>query len=378
MMIAMIEQLKKIIIICHEPLTIRIRSNFYIEEYINAGFNVEYWDLSQAIYPGIKLADQLDVSYVKKINDLDSLKRVLDVEDIVNSIFIVEVNYSWNNRFLFKVLSDKQCYMVRIDMYGNTVLNVPLKSKLAGLSISRIPDILLRQIQQRRFDLFTKRNKVKGYDKIFSSSYLVMNRVPINHPDYESYKRTLEFDSEDKYIVFLDVFFPLHPDLIYMFGYEKISAYCYQQSLTAFFDKMEKRFNLPVVIAAHPKSNYIGTEFGNRKILKGDTVSLVRKAAMVFLHSSNSVSSAILNDKPFELITNNEYNKNGLIKNTLNKLAVVLGKCIYNIDEIDVNTMEVKRMDPQKRAEYINSYLASKETMNTSNVDLLIAEFKKM
>lgn len=100
------------------------------------------------------------------------------------------------------MLSDKQCYMVRIDMYGNTVLNVPLKSKLAGLSISRIPDILLRQIQQRRFDLFTKRNKVKGYDKIFSSSYLVMNRVPINHPDYESYKRTLEFDSEDKYIVF--------------------------------------------------------------------------------------------------------------------------------------------------------------------------------
>ena len=62
MMIAMIEQLKKIIIICHEPLTIRIRSNFYIEEYINTGFNVEYWDLSQAIYPGIKLADQLEVS----------------------------------------------------------------------------------------------------------------------------------------------------------------------------------------------------------------------------------------------------------------------------------------------------------------------------
>ena len=40
--------------------------------------------------------------------------------------------------------------------------------------------------------------------------------------------------------------------------------------------------------------------------------------------------------------------------------------------------MEVQRMDSQKRAEYINSYLASKETMNTSNVDLLIAEFKKM
>ena len=164
MIIAMIEQLKKIRIICHEPLTIRIRSNFYIEEYINAGFNVEYWDLSQAIYPGIKLADQLEVSYVKKINDLDSLKRILDVEDIVNSIFIVEVNYSWNNRFLFKVLSDKQCYMVRIDMYGNTVLNVPLKSKLAGLSISRIPDILLRQIQQRRFETIVNKSAIFNND----------------------------------------------------------------------------------------------------------------------------------------------------------------------------------------------------------------------
>lgn len=374
----MTEMLKKVIIICHEPLTVRLKSNFYIKEYISAGFDLEYWDLSQVIYPGIKLVDQLEEPYIKRTNDMVSLTKSLDVEDISNTIFIVEVNYSWNNRNVFKLLSDKGCYMVRIDMYGNTVLKVPLRYKLAELSISRIPNILKRQIQQKRFALFANRNNVKGYDKIFSSSQLIADRIPINHPDYESFKKTLSVDPENKYIVFLDVFFPLHPDLIYMYGFKKISAHRYQQSLTSFFDKVEKRFNLPVVIAAHPKSNYVGTEFGNRKILKGDTALLVRKAAMVFLHSSNSISSVILNNKPFELITNNEYNKIGLIKNTLNKLAFVLGKRIYNIDKIDVSKMEVNKMDFQKREEYINSYLASKETMNISNVDLLITKFKQM
>lgn len=370
--------LKKIIVICHEPLTVQIKSNFYLDDYVVAGFNVEYWDISQVVYPGIILVDQLKELYMRKIDSLDSLKKTLDSEDTKNIVFIVEVNYAWNNRYIFKLLSDKQCYIVRIDMYGNTVLKVPLRYKLAELSVFRLPAIIKRQIQQKRFDLFAKRNGMKGYNKIFSSSLQVINRVPINHPDYESYKRTLTVESENKYIVFLDVFFPLHPDLIYMYGFKSISAFGYQRSLVSFFDKMEKRFNLPVVIAAHPKSNYAGTEFGNRKIVKGDTSLLVRKAAMVFLHSSNSVSSVILNNKPFELITNNEYNKIRLLKNTLNKLAFVLGKHIYNIDEIDVNNMEVKKIDSLKRDEYIHSYLASKETMKISNLDFLISEFKKM
>lgn len=369
---------KRIIIICHEPLTVRIKSNFYIDEFINAGFDLKYWDLSQVIYPGIKLVDQLDMLYVTKIDNLDMLQRVLDSEDIRNTIFIVEVNYSWNNRYVFKLLSDKECYTVRIDMYGNTVLKVPLKSKLTDISLNRIPAILSRRIQQKRFDSFIKKNKVKGFDKIYSSSLFMGDRVPINHPDYEAFQKSLAIESENNHIVFLDVFFPLHPDLVFMYRTQKVSAKCYQESLRSFFDKVEAKYNLPVVIAAHPKSNYNGSEFGDRKIVKGNTALLVRKAAIVFLHSSNSVSTVILNDKPFELITNAEYNKVALLRNSQKKLAHTLDKPIYNIDKIDVMDFEVNKLDTQIRNEYIYSYLTSEETKNALNADILITEFKSL
>lgn len=371
------ETSKKIIIICHEPLTVRIKSNFYIDDFVNAGFDLEYWDLSQVIYPGIILVDQLNMSYVKKIDNLHSLKIALDSEAIENTLFIVEVNYLWSNRSIFKILSDKGCYTVRIDMYGNTVLKVPFKDKLTELTIDRIPMIVKRQIQQKRFESFINKNGVKGFDKIFSSSKFVVGRVPINHPDYESYRKSLVVEEENKHIVFLDVFFPLHPDLVFMYRTKKVSADNYQRSLRLFFDQIEEKYNLSVVIAAHPKSDYSGMEFGNRQILKGNTALLVRKAAMVFLHSSNSVSSVILNDKPFELITNNEYNKISLLRNTQKRLAYTLDKRIYNIDKVDINDFDVQKMDARIRQEYIYSYLTSKDTMDTSNADLLIAELKK-
>lgn len=374
----MSEMAKRIIIICHEPLTVRIKSNFYIDEFINAGFDLEYWDLSQAIYPGIMLIDQLDMPYVTKIDNLDALQKALDSEDIRNTIFIVEVNFSWNNRYVFKILSDKGCYTVRIDMYGNTVLKVPLKSKLTDISLSRIPAILNRRIQQKRFDSFIKKYNVKGFDKIYSSSLLMEGRVPINHPDYEAFQKSLVIEPENNHIVFLDVFFPLHPDLVFMYRTQNVSAKCYQESLRAFFDKVEAKYNLPVVIAAHPKSNYGGSEFGDREIIKGNTALLVRKAAMVFLHSSNSVSTVILNNKPFELITNTEYSKVGLLRNSQKKLAHTLDKPIYNIVKIDIMDLEVKRLDAQIRHKYISSYLTSEETKNTLNADILIADFKRL
>lgn len=204
------------------------------------------------------------------------------------------------------------------------------------------------------------------------------DRVPINHPDYEAFQKSLAIESENNHIVFLDVFFPLHPDLVFMYRTQKVSAKCYQESLRSFFDKVEAKYNLPVVIAAHPKSNYNGSEFGDRKIVKGNTALLVRKAAIVFLHSSNSVSTVILNDKPFELITNAEYNKVALLRNSQKKLAHTLDKPIYNIDKIDVMDFEVNKLDTQIRNEYIYSYLTSEETKNALNADILITEFKSL
>lgn len=366
---------KRIIIICHEPLTQKIKSNFFINDFICAGFDVEYWDVSQYIYPGINLVGEIQEVFIEKLNTYKQLKNNLDRIDVMQSIFIVEVIACWRNRAFFKLLSDKGCYTVRIDMYGNTILDVSFKDKLLHMEPRRIFKILDRQVKQLLYDKYAAYHHMKGFDKILSSSALMSGRIPINHPDYESYMESTVYEKKDKYIVFLDVFFPFHPDLVYMIRMGAVSAKRYQESLNLFFKQLEQTYNLPVVIAAHPKADYTGQEFENRKIIKGDTVRLVREAALILLHASNSISYAILNNKPFELITNKEYNKVSYLTDAQRKLALALGKKVYNIDMLETKDFDASAMNASDRDKYIYSYLTSEETMNSTNRDIILFHF---
>lgn len=363
--------MKKIIIICHEPLTKRIKSNFYIDDLIQEGFVVEYWDVSQYIFPGMKLTDQVEESYIVRLVDLSQIDAQLRKTDIAEVVFIVEVRNNWMARHLYKLLSDCNAYMVRIDMYGNTMLNIPLIRKIKNVQLVRAFDILNNRMQVELVKAYRSFCKVKDFDLLFSSSILFSNRIAINHPDYERY--ILEPNAaENGYIVFLDVYYPLHPDLLYMLKKKGISPLEYQQSLRSFFDALEKKYGKPIVIAAHPKSKYRGDEFGERKILKGKTTHLVKDADLVLLHTSNSVSYAVLYDKPIVLISNSEYNKVNYLVAAQKKLSAALNIPIFDIDKMDIATFQDRKLDKQTRDHYIYSYLTSKETEGLQNREIVL------
>lgn len=367
----------KIVIICHEPLTKRIRSNFYIDDLIQAGFVLEYWDVSQYVFPGINLIDQVEEPYIIHFNNLDSIRERLEKTNIDDTLFIVELFQDWKNRHLFKLLSDLGCFTIRIDMYGNTDLNVSFRDKVKHLDVKRIFAMVNRRIRLFSYGRYAKFYHIKGFDRLFSSSSKVIDKIDIHHPDYELHKKSeLLYAKKEDVIVFLDVFFPLHPDLLYMVKVQKVSAENYRRSLNRFFDLIEDKYKLPVVIAAHPKADYTGGEFGNRKIIKGETVRLVRESAFVLLHSSNSVAFAILNDKPFELITNKEYNKISYLRNVQKKLGIVLDKPIYDIDKLDIRDFRPSKMDEAGRYRYVYSYLTSKNISELTNLEILLARFK--
>ena len=219
-------------------------------------------------------------------------------------------------------------------------------------------------------------NKVKDFDIVFSSSILFPGRIPINHPDYEKYFEN-QLSIKGGYAVFLDIYYPLHPDLLYMMGMKAVSPLSYQESLRTFFDKVEDKYGIPVVIAAHPKAKYVGSEFGDRKIVQGETDSLVKDANMVLLHTSNSVSYCILYDKPMALIANKEYCKNRDLSSTQKKLSISLKIPIFDIDHIDMTDFNPRKLSHEERNEYIYSYLTSKNTEMKRNKDILLDELLK-
>ncbi len=365
--------MKKIVMIGHEPLTERTKSIFYIEDFIQAGVEFEYWDISQYIFPGMRLTEEVEASYIRKFTQLWQVQQQLVSADIGNIVFIIEVRKNWQSRKFYKLLSDHHCFTVRIDMYGNTVLNISLWQKLKNVQLERIVKMLSNRVEEYALSIYKTINKVKDFDVVFSSSILFPGRIPINHPDYEKY---FENQSSIKggYAVFLDIYYPLHPDLLYMMGMKAVSPLSYQESLRTFFDKFEDKYGIPVIIAAHPKAKYVGSEFGDRRIVQGETGSLVKGANVVLLHTSNSVSYCILYDKPMALITNKEYGKNRDLSSTQKKLSLLLKMPIFDIDHIDMTDFNPRKLNQEERSEYIYSYLTSKDTEMKRNKDILLAK----
>ena len=230
------------------------------------------------------------------------------------------------------------------------------------------PDIL--------YQLYKKKNKIRNELFYFSSRNNecgIKGTISINHPDYEKFKFS-EHRSIIKgdYIVFLDTFFPYHPDLKKFFNVNL--EYCgnrYNKSLIRFFDFIEEKYKMPVVIAAHPKSNYKSGDFGKREIIRYQTDNLVINSSAVLTHGSNSISYAILADKPMALICTDDYEKVYRLKRITKLLGRYFKIPYYNIDKLNFNDFDFSNVDKNVRNDYIYSYLTTQETKNKKTKEII-------
>ena len=97
--------MKNIVLIQHEPLTERLEKIFCIQDLINAGFSIEYWDVSQICNPGIKLPKSINRDYVRIIRDVDEFKKKINILNMDAYICIVEILFSFENPVDFSVKS---------------------------------------------------------------------------------------------------------------------------------------------------------------------------------------------------------------------------------------------------------------------------------
>lgn len=371
--------MKKIVLIDHELFTIRRKKIFMVEEFINNGYDVEIWDISNIVYPNIKYPDEQQDKLVYKLYNIEDLHKKLSSCNINNTIFIVECFDIWDNRKIYRLLSDYNCYTVKLDLYANSKLKESKKNKISRLFSKVFFSIIRNQIKFVFFLLYKKIYKIKTFSKVISSSSIVYRTDKINHPDYESYiqeKKEKPIVSGN-YIVFCDIFFPDHPELISYYK-KRPSTIKYRKSLNSFFDYLEKKYNMPVVIAAHPKSDYKGTEFGNRKIIKYKTGNLVINSSIVLQHFSNSVSYCVLADKPVIFFITEDMK---MLKQSIQYMSLLcktLGKEIINIDKEEYEKIKVSTIKEEYRKKYIYTYLTSIEIENKRNFDIVKGIFDEL
>lgn len=366
--------MKDFVLVDHEPFTKRRRELFYIQELKDSGINIQVWDISQYCYPSISIVDTIDTeTYVIKVFSLDQLENLIRNTNTANTAFFLEFFREWRNRKILKLFSNHLYYTVRMDLFANTMLRTTFKQRILMILSKPILPTVKNRFKSLLFECYKKYYHIQREKCYLSSSSIVLRTGKINHPDYEKYrflahKRLIEGD----YIVFCDIYFPLHPDYKYFDGFNFSDGTEYHQTMCRFFDYMEDQYKMPVVIAAHPKADYEGGEFGARQIIKYQTDNLVYYATSVVMHNCNSVSYSILANKPIAFISTDEYEAvPDITFYSLKLLASTLGKEVYNLDKDDLSLVQPSNIREDIRRKYIYSYLTSQETENKRNTSII-------
>lgn len=368
--------MKKFILIDHEPWTLRRKQLFY-DLFEKAGIPLFVWDLSQWLYPGLSNPDELtDTDYLTKVYSHAQFVDLLEKEASQDTVIVEEVfRHKWNNRHVFKELSKRNFTTIKIELYGNTILKNRTLNKILSIPISSYPKKIKSKIESSALTIYNKINKIKSPDLTFSSNSVLPLTYHINHPDYEDFKFKEHKQLIDgKYIIFCDIFFPYHSDLKFFHGMKRLpDGEKYHAIMTEYFDFLEHKYKMPVVIAAHPKADYKGHEFGDRKIIKYHTSDLVYYAEAVTMHLCNTTSYVLLADKPVAYIATNDYLSFSDTKRMIDLLATkTLHLPIYNIEDSTFKTtFKFNNVEKEYREDYIYSYLTSKNTEKSPNHEII-------
>lgn len=372
----------KIIFVRHESLSSHIFSFFSIGELLEKNYKVEYWDISQICFPGMELLNELSHPIVHKIPDVIILEKML-AESKEGDIFLVDVLFNLKNINVYRTFSRFDYIYIHLDLFSDAILPIS-KWRYLELSFSSIIGFCKKIINFIGVRFYKKIFKLDIFKGHFSSLSLHENEIGhffLNHPDYDLWLKKQEslLITDEKFVVFLDEFFPLHPDLLHLLQVDlSVETSSYRNSLSSFFSKLEEEVGMKVVIAAHPKSNYTIDDFDGRKIVYGKTMELVQQSSLVLTHGSSSVNFAVLTNKPIVFLYNDLYKSLRFLFLTVCYRAQILDAALINIDNVESSILsDFSRINQTKYMDFRYYCLTSKNTEGRSN-DQLMEEYIKI
>lgn len=192
--------------------------------------------------------------------------------------------------------------------------------------------------------------------------------IIIHASAYDEYLRTEYSESRDNQscIVYIDQFLEGHSDFEKSGErYPVMHADLFHKKMVRLFEKLEQKYGVPVVIAAHPKAEYKGNEYGDRKIVWGQTSRLLRNAVLVIDQTSTCLAFVALLKKPLLTIYSKEFFENTpSFKNPYEKRKELLKTEPFCIDDLDFENDIDKYIVKANCIEYdfyVNRYVLPKD-----------------
>lgn len=374
---------------------------FGIEYLSQRGFEVFFLDVSSLVFGSNKkhlYKDQeplngCETIVISRLGELDTFVKE-NFETIIFIDFVSGViEYSPNLGQVFRILKkyNAKYYLISNASIptdhqddNDVILRIFSKIKKVFRKPSLLIGFLARKLivqliklnlcYQKPHRIFGNKNSpiVIAYLKKYGMSPSTI--VPINSRDYDTYLEYMrEADqvvTSSEICVFMDEDFTNHPDYS-LFGITPLNEAEYTTSMNHFFDCVEEKTGLSVVIAAHPKSRFSAENhpYGQRTFIRGNTLQLVDKSKMVIAHSSSSINFPVLLRKPIVLTVTSEM-KNRFMYNDVKVFARELGLIPLDVDS--ANEVRAFNIEFERHIDYEN-YLY-KYVMNKEPIDKLTWE----
>lgn len=357
-------------------------------KYLNKFCNIYIIDLtllkSKLFYNFKKKNFYKTQNYYLCKNIKDTEKKILKISSAFKYNYCID--YSSNN-YKFKKLKKKlQLQGIKFIFYDTGLFTKP------ELNFSQKFLRILGFIRLNKFKILKK--KIFNYFKIqdkksvnkfiydilistgLSSKVEAKKKIYSYSLDYNLFLNNLDnLNKFKKYLVFIDQNYPNHPGQKYRKKSKNIDETNYYFELKKILLFLKEKLKLEILIAAHPTSEIKFLENKlNFKVIKNDTLNLIKNSSLVVTITSTALSLALLYKKPLIFLTNNDIQNcsDAYLPNTLAKYT---GSICINMSKekyFDLKKVDFMNIDKKKFKNYIFNYVKHPKSNNIKPTKKLI------
>ncbi len=340
----------------------------YLEDH---GIKPYYLDLSNLFFNSeIESPTTPDlIPYYKSFRNRKDFKTFL-LENKKDSILALDLPLRAKTTWLYRMMTSVDIHYIGLNTrwFPRGLRN---KDKIAQFKKITLPYLLkklkfeleyqtCRKFVRKADAVFIPNNKSKKYDQVLSKKTLTY----FSHSSDYDQAMLSEGNISEEYIVFIDVYYPHHPDLKLYGLLTSESSASYHDNMNNLFRLLEEKTGKKVIICAHPRRPRDKKNEFEFPLVYNKTAEYIKKAALVVNHYSTAVNYVVIYNKPLLFVTMDAFSENGS-KKLIEIVASRLGSTIINGNQLnlaDLNNQDYLKINDKLYQEFLHENIIHKQS----------------
>lgn len=346
-------------------------------------YNYEVWDLSPIYGVSGTVKNIPEAVQVLSINEFSSkLNALVKDEKIVIITNMVEKPWKKLEHIVKKLQIPVICTQ-KNNFFDILRSNLAVDFTIKISCMKRVAYLILKyRLTRSILSIVTKENVKFDYliSAYNSKPETVKHFIKAHNVKYDEFLLNRESANivNRKYILFIDSSVYYHPidfakpDNVFRPDY-------YLEQINHYFDLIEVKCGLPVVIALHPVSTekLSSESFNGRETYYGKTAQLIQHAEFVMSHYSTSLINAVFAEKPVTVLSSKNIEKS--LRKRQQSWALIFAKmCGFTMDSLDSPSVQIPQVDHEKYTAFMDKYLRNKECLDKPNSKIILELLRKI